>query len=92
MEVVYKSHVGSQERGKFQLAKFMAQQAVGDLVGSCVMYLSPNHFIALNICGNIEVQGASRLLSMFDSIFSLNMYKCYFYLHLCRTVICNTKV
>lgn len=92
MKVVYKSHAGSQERGKFKPVKFMAQQAVEDLVSSYVMYLSPpNHFITLNICGNVEVQGASRLLSMFDSIFSLNTCKCYFYLHLCRAVICNTK-
>lgn len=41
VEVVYKSHAGSQERGKFQPVKFMAQQAVEDLVSSCVMYLSP---------------------------------------------------
>lgn len=38
---MYKSHVGSQERGKFQPVKFMAQQAVEDLVSSYVMYLSP---------------------------------------------------
>lgn len=40
MEAVYKSHVGSQERGRFQPVKFMAQQAVEDLVSSYVMYLS----------------------------------------------------
>lgn len=40
MEVVYKSHVGSQERGKFQPVKFIAQQDVEDLVSSYVLYLS----------------------------------------------------
>jgi len=41
MEAMHKSHVGFQERGKFQPVKFMAQQAVEDLVGSCVMNFSP---------------------------------------------------
>lgn len=40
MEVVYKSHVGSQEKDKFQPVKCIAQKAVEDLVSSCFMYLS----------------------------------------------------
>lgn len=91
VEVEYQSQAGSQQRGKFQPAKFMAQQAVEALVSSYAIPLSSHTFITLNICGSVEVQGASRLLSMLDSIFSLNVCKCYFYLHLCRAVICNTK-
>lgn len=59
MEVVYKSHVGSQEKDKFQPVKCIAQKAVEDLV----MYLSLLIILLpwTSVCGNMEVQGHTAL-------------------------------